>query len=141
MARINTGLPVGIAVTAMHELPPHAFSLAEMITGFEYDLILPDDFDRAELEWIEDAIRAFREAESFGVTRESKENRSSRISALRRCPHPGPHLPPDTAFRPFRTGRNRPAAELLSSALGITRMPSIESDREDQGAPRRFRGR
>jgi len=121
IARINAGLPAGVAVTAMHELPTHAFSLAEMITGFEYDLILPDDFDRAELERIEDAIRAFREAESFGVTRESKGKPVIKdirpfVAALT-LDHTSHRIRLSARFGPAGTVR---PAELLSSALGIT---------------------
>jgi radical SAM family uncharacterized protein/radical SAM-linked protein len=72
MVRINTALPSGIAITAIRELPPHAFSLVEMIAGFDYDLILPEELDTAELNRIEAAIRAFRNAKCFIVTRESK---------------------------------------------------------------------
>jgi radical SAM family uncharacterized protein/radical SAM-linked protein len=121
MARINAALPAGVAVTAMHDLTPHAFSLAEMITGFEYDLILPDDFDSTVIARIDDAIRTFMGAEHFGVTRESKgkpvvkdirpfvaaltlDRRSSRIQLSAR-------FGPEGTVRP---------AELLSRALGIT---------------------
>ncbi len=145
MARINTALPAGVAVTAMHELPPHAFSLAEMITGFEYDLILPDDFDKAEFERIEDAIRAFREAESFGVTRESKGKPV--VKDIRPFVHAlsldrGSRT--DTAFGPFRSRRNRPARRTsLRRPWHRSGDPPPHPDREDRGAPRRFcrRGR
>ncbi len=119
-ARINAALPAGIAVTAMHELPPHAFSLAEMITGFDYALILPDEFDWTEFERLEDAIRVFREVESFVVTRESKGKPVDKD--IRPFVHA---LTLDNASRRIRLsarfgpeGTIRPA-ELLSSALGI----------------------
>jgi radical SAM family uncharacterized protein/radical SAM-linked protein len=120
IARINTSLPSGVAVTAMQELYPHALSLAEIVAGFDYDLILPDDVDREEIERIGDAIQAFREAESFAVTRESKEK--SVVKDIR--PFVAA-LTLDRAFRRIRLsahfgpkGTIRPT-ELLAGALGI----------------------
>ncbi len=72
MERINRALPAGMAITAMRELPPRAFSLAELVTGFEYHLILPAELTGDELDRIEAGIDAFREAESYAVTREVK---------------------------------------------------------------------
>ena len=120
IARINAALPTGIAVTAMHELPPHAFSLAQMITGFEYDLILPDDSDRAELDRIETAIRIFMEADSFCVTRESKGESVVKdirpfVAALA-LDRASRRIQLSARFRP--EGTIRPA-ELLSGVLGI----------------------
>ncbi len=121
MARINAALPAGVSITAMHELPPHAFSLAEMITGFDYDLILPDDSDRAEFERIEDAIRIFRGADSFGVIRESKGKPVIKdirpfVVALA-MDHSSRRIQLSAHFG--SEGTIRPA-ELLSGALGIT---------------------
>jgi len=70
--RINRALPSGIAIMAMRELPPRAFSLAELVTGFDYDLILPEELAGEELDRIAVGIRAFQDAESFAVTREVK---------------------------------------------------------------------
>jgi radical SAM-linked protein len=70
--RINKALPSGMVITAMRELPPRAFSLAELVTGFDYDLILPEELAEEELDRIDRGIRAFQDAESFAVAREVK---------------------------------------------------------------------
>jgi radical SAM-linked protein len=70
-ARINAALPMGMTIAAMVELPPRAFSLAELVVGFCYDLILPDDSDDEPLDRFEAKIRAFLDVESFHVTRET----------------------------------------------------------------------
>jgi len=70
-ARINTALPMGMTITAMVELPPRAFSLAELVVGFIYDLILPNDSVDEEMDRFEARIRTFLEAGSFHVTRET----------------------------------------------------------------------
>ncbi|MHB8909523.1 MAG: TIGR03960 family B12-binding radical SAM protein [Syntrophales bacterium] len=70
--RINGALPSGMMITAMRELPPRAFSLAELVIGFDYDLILPEELAAEELDRIDAAIGAFQGAESFTVTREVK---------------------------------------------------------------------
>ena len=71
MARINAKLPAGIAITAMQELPPRAFTLAELVKGFDYDLILPEDTGSAELDRIEREIGNFLETAHFSITREA----------------------------------------------------------------------
>ncbi len=55
----------------MHELAPRAFTLAELVVGFVYDLLLPEDTDGAVLDRCAAAIAAFLGAERFTVTRES----------------------------------------------------------------------
>ena len=69
--RINAALPMGMMITTMRELPPRAFSLAELVVGFSYDLILPTDSEDEEMDRFEAKIRAFLEAGSFHVTRET----------------------------------------------------------------------
>jgi radical SAM family uncharacterized protein/radical SAM-linked protein len=71
MARINAGLPSGVAVTAMRELPPHDFSLAELVKGFVYDIILPEGIGEEDLDRVESGILHFLEAEHFKVNREA----------------------------------------------------------------------
>jgi len=71
MARINAGLPSGIAVTAMRELPPHDFSLAELVKGFVYDIILPEGIGEEDLNRFEADIPRFLNLESFPVHREA----------------------------------------------------------------------
>ena len=56
----------------MCELPPHAFSLAELVVGFAYELFLPGDEEDEALDRFEAKIRAFLQAENFGVPRETK---------------------------------------------------------------------
>ncbi len=70
VARINAGLPSGVAVTAMRELPPHDFSLAEIVKGFHYDIILPEGVGEEDLDRFEADIPRFLAAESFPVLRE-----------------------------------------------------------------------
>jgi len=120
-ARINAALPAGVAVTVMHELPLQTFSLAEMITGFDYDLILPDDFDSTEFTRIEDKIQAFRKAESVVVTRESKGKPVGKdirpfvaalaLDRVSRRVRLSAHFGPEGTIRP---------AELLSGVFGMT---------------------
>ncbi|MBN2437416.1 MAG: TIGR03960 family B12-binding radical SAM protein [Deltaproteobacteria bacterium] len=69
MARINTGLPSGVAVTAMRELTLHDFSLTELVKGFVYDLILPDGIGEEVLERFEADISRFLGMERFPVHR------------------------------------------------------------------------
>jgi radical SAM-linked protein len=71
-ARINAVLPAGVAITAMCELSPRAFSLAELVVGFAYDLILPNDSDDEEMDRFEAKIHAFLHTGNFSVTRETK---------------------------------------------------------------------
>jgi radical SAM family uncharacterized protein/radical SAM-linked protein len=71
VARINAGLPSGVAVTAMRELPPHDFSLAELVKGFVYDIILPEGIGEENLDRIESGILHFLDAEHFNVNREA----------------------------------------------------------------------
>jgi radical SAM family uncharacterized protein/radical SAM-linked protein len=70
--RINTVLPAGVAITAMCELSPRAFSLAELVVGFAYDLILPNDSDAEEMDRFEAKIHSFLHTGNFSVTRETK---------------------------------------------------------------------
>ena len=118
IARINAALPSGVAVTAMHELPPHAFSLAEMVTGFDYDLILPDDFDRG-------GVRPDRGCDP-GLPGGGELRRNPRVKGetghqgyppLRRCPHPGPRLPPDIGFPPISARKEPSGPPSFSPAL------------------------
>jgi radical SAM-linked protein len=70
MTRINAGLPSGVAVTEIWELPPHDFSLAELIKGFVYDIILPEGIGEEDLDRFEADIPRFLGLESFPVHRE-----------------------------------------------------------------------
>jgi radical SAM-linked protein len=71
-ARINAVLPAGLSITAMCELPSRTFSLAELVVGFAYEFILPGDEVAEELDRFEAKIRAFLQAENFGVARDTK---------------------------------------------------------------------
>lgn len=68
-ARINAKLPAGVEITGICELPTRAFSLAELMQGFEYDLLLPDQIGAATLETIAAGIGAFLAADHFDVNR------------------------------------------------------------------------
>ncbi|MDA8126683.1 MAG: TIGR03960 family B12-binding radical SAM protein [Deltaproteobacteria bacterium] len=71
IAKINAALPEGVAITAVQELPPRAFSLAELVVGFTYDLVLPEETPAGELDRIEAALGAFLAADHFNVVREA----------------------------------------------------------------------
>jgi radical SAM-linked protein len=71
VARINAGLPSGVAVTAIRERSPHDFSLAELVKGFHYDIIFPEEIGQADIDRFEADIRRFLDAEHFGVPREA----------------------------------------------------------------------
>ena len=71
MTRINDGLPSGIAVAAMRELQPCDFSLAELVKGFVYDIILPEEIGEEDLDRFETDIRRFLNSSSFPVHREA----------------------------------------------------------------------
>ncbi|MBM4388938.1 MAG: DUF2344 domain-containing protein, partial [Deltaproteobacteria bacterium] len=74
MARINAALPEGMRITAVNELPPRAFSLAELVVGFSYDLILPEDERDLQTDRIDDRIREFLAADRYPVTRQTDGN-------------------------------------------------------------------
>ncbi|MBU0574745.1 MAG: TIGR03960 family B12-binding radical SAM protein [Proteobacteria bacterium] len=76
--RINAALPAGVAIKAMRELPANAFSLAELIAGFDYEIVLPADVGEAELLGIEAGISRFLAAGSVCVTREAKGKKACR---------------------------------------------------------------
>ncbi len=108
--RINRALPSGMVITAMRELPPRTFSLAELVTGFDYDLILPEELAEEELDSINAGIRAFRNAESFAVTRTSEgETDAQGNTPLRPDLGSGPGLPTDSTYRANRSRRDNPA--------------------------------
>ncbi|MBM4314830.1 MAG: TIGR03960 family B12-binding radical SAM protein, partial [Deltaproteobacteria bacterium] len=69
--RITAALPAGMGITAIVELPPRAFSLAELVAGFTYVLTLPPDSTHETMDLIEAKIRAFLEAGSHCVTRKA----------------------------------------------------------------------
>lgn len=71
IARINACLPEGMTVTALYELPPRAFSLAELVAGFAYDLLMRGDVGDVEMDRFEARIAAFLQADSFPVTRQT----------------------------------------------------------------------
>ena len=120
-ARINTVLPAGVTITAMCELPPRAFSLAELVVGFTYDLILPGDEDDEELDRIEAKIRTFLRTEKFCVTRKTKEK--SVIKEIRSfvthlaLDRTGQRILLSARFGPEGTVR---PAELLTGVLGFS---------------------
>ncbi|MEW6335291.1 MAG: TIGR03960 family B12-binding radical SAM protein [Thermodesulfobacteriota bacterium] len=71
LARINAALPEGMRITAMNELPPRTFSLAELVVGFSYDLILPEDERALQTDQIEGRIREFLAADRCLATRQT----------------------------------------------------------------------
>lgn len=121
VSRINAGLPSGVAVTAMRELQPNDFSLAEIVKGFSYDILLPAEGGEKELERYEMDILRFLQASSFQVRREAdgktvmKEIRPL-VSALTldRSSHRillSAHFGPEGTVRP---------TELLTSLFGFS---------------------
>jgi radical SAM-linked protein len=76
MERINAGLPAGMAVTAMRELAPNDFSLAELVRGFVYEIALPEGTTETDLERFEADILRFVSLSSFPVHRETNGKKS-----------------------------------------------------------------
>ena len=119
--RINAVLPAGLSITAMCELPPRTFSLAELVVGFAYELILPGDEDDEVLDRFEAKIRAFLQAENFGVTRET--NGKSVIKDIRpfvtdlALDRAGRRIHLSARFGPEGTVR---PAEVLTGVLGLS---------------------
>jgi radical SAM family uncharacterized protein/radical SAM-linked protein len=126
VARINAALPSGVAITVMRELPANAFSLADLVMGFDYDLVLPADIDEAELVQIETGISRFLDAKSFGIVREVKGKPI--IKEIR------PHVTGLALDRPSRRillsarfgpkGTVRPA-EILTGVIGFSTEASL----------------
>ena len=118
--KINKTLPEGVAITAVRELPPRAFTLAELVVGFTYDLLLPDDTPATEFDRFEAAISAFQAADRFVVVREAKGKTTAKeirpfvadLSLDRggRRIRLSAHMSPAGTVRP---------AEILSSVLGL----------------------
>jgi radical SAM-linked protein len=119
--RINAVLPAGLSITAICELPPRTFSLAELVVGFAYELILPGNEDDEELDRFEAKIRTFLQAETFGVTRET--NGKSVIKEIRpfvtglTLDRAGRRIHLSARFGPEGTVR---PAEVLTGVLGIS---------------------
>ncbi len=121
VARINAGLPFGVTITAMRELPPHDFSLAELVKGFHYDIIFPEGIGQADLDRFETDIRCFIDAEHFCVPRET--NGKKVVKEIRPLVA---ELVLDRAAHRIRLAANfgpegtvRPA-ELLTSLFGLS---------------------
>ena len=120
-ARINAALPAGVSITAMCELPPRAFSLAELVVGFAYELIMAGDEDDEALDRFEAKIRAFLQAQNFGVTRET--NGKSVIKEIRSfvtdlaLDRTGRRILLSARFGPKGTVR---PAEVLTGVLGLS---------------------
>ena len=120
-ARINSVLPAGVMITTMRELNPRPFSLAELVVGFTYDLILPGDQDDGELDRIESKIGAFLHMGEFCVTR--KTNEKSIIKEIRSfvtglaLDRTGRRILLSARFGPEGTVR---PAEILTGVLGLS---------------------
>ncbi len=141
--RINRGLPSGMRVTAIRELPPRSFSLAELIVGFTYQLLLPADLNGTEIDGIDDSLRAFLGAESFSVTRDMegkkvlKEIRPLVLEAI--LDRPSRRVILKARFGPQGTVR---PAEFLTGVLGLsaetlhkTRIVKTGTDMADYAGP------
>ncbi|MHB8828303.1 MAG: TIGR03960 family B12-binding radical SAM protein [Syntrophales bacterium] len=70
-ALVNTGLPEGMAVTAIRELCPNDYSLAKLTTGFNFTIVLPDKTTEDNLARMEEAIQRFLAERHFLVKRGS----------------------------------------------------------------------
>ncbi len=121
-ARLNHALPAGVEITAMCELPPHAFTLAQLVVGFSYELLMPGDEEDEALDRFEAKIRAFLQAEHFGVPRETKGK--SIIKEIRpfvtelALDRKGRRILLSARFGPDGTVR---PAEVLTGVLGLSR--------------------
>jgi hypothetical protein len=111
-----------VEITAMCELPPHGFTLAQLVVGFAYELFLPDDEGKEALDRFETKIRAFLQAEHFGVPRETKGK--SIIKEIRSfvtelaLDREGRRILLTARFGPAGTVR---PAEVLTGVLGLSR--------------------
>ena len=119
--RINSGLPSGMAVTAIRELPPVAFSLAELVVGFEYALFLPDGFSPEELDSVESALHRFLAADHFSVTRRTEGKAVDReirpLVTKMALDRPSRRVLLAARFGPQGTVR---PAEILMAVLGLS---------------------
>ena len=121
MRRINAALPAGMEITEIGELPPRAFSLAELVIGFAYELILPPEETEEAMQGFETAISAFLQAERFDVIRESGGR--SAVKEIRRfvtdlsLDRPGRRILLFARFGP--EGTIRPM-EILTGVLGLS---------------------
>jgi radical SAM family uncharacterized protein/radical SAM-linked protein len=141
--RVNRYLPSGMEITAIRELPPRSFSLSELIVGFTYELLLPEDLDGTEIDRIDKSLRLFLEAEHFSVARETEGKRVPKEirplvanATLDRPSHRiilTAHFGPQGTVRPaeFLTG----VLGLSSEALHRTRIVKIGTDMAGYAGP------
>jgi radical SAM-linked protein len=127
-ARINAGLPSGVAITAMRELAPNDFSLTELIKGYVYEIIFPETVGEEQLKRFETEAARFLSLENFPVRRRSKEK--DIVKDIR------PLVAGISVDKPFRRiilsantgpeGTVRPS-ELLTSLFGFSEEAAGES--------------
>ena len=141
VARINAALPSGVAITAMRELPANAFSLAELVMGFDYDLVLPEDVGEAELVRIETGdFPVSRRGEFRRCPRSERKADHQGDPSSRDGPCPGPAFSPDPSFGPFRSERDGPSRRDSHRRYRFFRGGiSQNRRRQDRNTPRRFR--
>ncbi len=125
--RINAFLPAGLVITAVEEIPPFGWSLAERVTGFAFRVGLPGGTPPEEWDRLARRAGEFLAAEQFPVTREAKGKVSTRdvrplVKRLSVDPDAGA-VEVDVAMGP--SGSVRPL-EILTQVLGI---PAAEAVR------------
>ena len=119
--RINARLPEGILIAAIREIGPLDPSLAEIVRGFVYHLLLPPSVTEADLDRYEAATVRFLCAGSFTVRRETEGKTVTReirpLVADLSLDRPGrrivltAHFGPSGTVRPF---------ELLTELFGLS---------------------
>ncbi len=109
VARINAGLPSGVAVTAMRELPPHDFSLAELVKGFVYDIMLPRGNRRGGSGPVRSRYSPVSRPGELPCPPGGEREDDHQGDPPPRCgPRPGPAFPPDHPFSALRSGGDGP---------------------------------
>jgi radical SAM family uncharacterized protein/radical SAM-linked protein len=119
--RINAGLPSGVRITAIRELRPHDLSLAELVKGFVYDIMLQDKITEADLDRFEADILRFLKADSFPVRREAEGKTTIReirpLVAELSLDRPSRRIILSAHFGPAGTVR---PSELLTALFGFS---------------------
>ncbi len=124
--RINAFLPAGLEITAVEEIPPFGWSLAEQVTGFSFRISLPRETAPVEWDRLAGCAGAFLAAESFPVTREAKgkvTTRDVRPLVTRLSVDPAVSaVEADVTMSP--AGSVRPL-EILTQVLGIPKADAV----------------
>ncbi|MBN1381236.1 MAG: TIGR03960 family B12-binding radical SAM protein [Deltaproteobacteria bacterium] len=70
--KINESLPAGIKIAGMEPIPAYAASLFDIVKGFEYRIVIPDQISVDAMSGLEDKIAGFLNTEEYKITKETK---------------------------------------------------------------------